>query len=239
MLTRVGIHCFKDVNPVEVARTELKFQITIDQYMQLKNQLRLVMNRDLHADSDTGEYAVSSIYFDDVYCSRVGDKADGIEYHQKYRVRSYAGADSRLEFKTKVGVLTAKETLWLTDAMRSGLLAADAELLEAHLDERLIADVYVRMKLDDLRPTLVIDYRREAFTFPEGDVRITFDKDVEACLFESDRGFRRRILEPSQMILEVKYTGYLPEVLRKIVFYRNYQVVSYSKYYMGWVLLNQ
>ncbi|MFH0993550.1 MAG: polyphosphate polymerase domain-containing protein [bacterium] len=224
---------------MEVARTELKFQITIDEYMQLKNQLRLVMNRDLHADSETGEYTVSSVYFDDLYCSRVGEKADGIEYHQKYRVRSYAGAASRLEFKTKIGVLTAKETLWLTDAMREGLLNADSDILATYLDEPLIADVFIRMKMDDLRPALVVDYRREAFTFTEGDVRITFDKDVEACLFESDRGFCRRILEPHQMILEVKYTGYLPEVLRKIVFFRNFQVVSYSKYYMGWILLNQ
>jgi hypothetical protein len=224
---------------VELSRTELKFLLSPDEVAKLQNQLRLAMNRDLHADAKTGEYAISSVYFDDLYCSRVGEKADGVEYHEKYRVRSYGGGQSRLEFKTKVGSLTAKETVWLDDGLRAALLGADAGGLEPHLNNRLIADVFVRMKLDDLRPAVVVDYKREAFTFPQGDVRVTFDKDITAYLWGSDPGFRRAVLEPHQTILEVKYTGYLPDTLRKILFFKNFQVVSYSKYYMGWVLLNQ
>lgn len=224
---------------MELTRTELKFLLSPDEVVQLQNQLRLVMNRDLHADAKTGEYAVSSIYYDDLYCSRVGEKADGVEYHQKYRVRSYAGGRSRLEFKTKIGNLTAKETVWLDADMKDALVAADPERVGRYASIRLMADVLVQMKLDLLRPALVVDYVREAYTFPQGDVRVTFDKDVEARLWESDPAFFRRVLEPGMTVLEVKYTGYLPETLRKILFFKNYQVVSYSKYYMGWVLLNQ
>jgi len=223
---------------LELTRTELKFLLSPNELAQLSNQLPLVMKRDPYADSKTGEYTISSVYFDDLYCSRVGDKADGVEFHQKYRVRSYAGGPSRLEYKTKVGNLTAKESIWLDDRMRDALISADAEGVARYAHIRLMADVLVRMKLDDLRPAIVVDYVREAFTDPLGDVRVTFDKDVTAYLWESDPGFRRRVLEPGMTILEVKYTGILPETLRKILFFKNFQVVSYSKYYMGWVLLN-
>ncbi|MFA5007264.1 MAG: polyphosphate polymerase domain-containing protein [Candidatus Izemoplasmatales bacterium] len=223
---------------MELTRTELKFLLARHEVAQLSNQLALTMNRDLYADSRTGEYAVSSVYFDDLYCSRVGEKADGVEYHQKYRVRSYAGGPCRLESKTKVGTLTAKESIWLDEPMKRALLTADADGVAAYANVRLMADVLVRMKLDDLRPAIVVDYVREAWTFPAGDVRVTFDKDVTARLFDSDPAFARRVLEPGQTILEVKYTGLLPETLRKILFHRNHQVVSYSKYYMGWILLN-
>jgi hypothetical protein len=239
MLTRVGIHVFLGVALTELKRTELKFLLTPDAVSQLRNQLRLVMNHDLHADAQTGDYAVSSVYFDDLYCSRVGEKADGVEYHEKYRVRSYAGGQSRLEFKTKIGYQTAKESIWLDAPMKDALLSADTDAVARYAGERLMADVLVRMKLDLLRPALVVDYVREAYTFPHGDVRVTFDKDVTAYLWESDPRFRRRALEPGQTILEVKYTGYLPDTLRKILFHKNHQIVSVSKYYMGWVLLNQ
>jgi SPX domain protein involved in polyphosphate accumulation len=223
---------------VELTRTELKFLLSRAEIAQLENQLPLVMQRDPHADARTGDYAISSVYFDDLYCSRVGEKADGVEYHQKYRVRSYGGGPSRLEFKTKIGNLTAKETVWLDDDMRRGLLEADADIVAKYAGNRLMGDILIRMKLDLLRPALVVDYVREAFVFPQGDVRVTFDKDVTARLWESHPDFVRRVLEPGMTILEVKYTGFLPETLRKVLFFKNYQVVSYSKYYMGWILLN-
>ena len=189
---------------MELTRTELKFLLTRDEVARLSGQLALVMNRDLYADARTGNYTISSVYFDDMYCSRVGEKADGVEYHQKYRVRSYAGGPSRLEFKTKVGNLTAKESIWLDDPMKAALLQADADAVADYANVRLMADVLIRMKLDDLRPTIVVDYVREAFTFPQGDVRVTFDKDVTAYLFESDPRFRRSVLDPGTTILEVK-----------------------------------
>ena len=223
---------------MELTRTELKFLVNQAEVVQLERQLSLAMARDPFADPATGDYSISSVYFDDLYSSRIGEKADGLELHEKYRVRSYANGPSRLEYKAKMGSLTAKETVWLDATMRRALLTADAESVSRYAGIRLMADVLVRMKLDDLRPAVVIDYVREAFVAPEGDVRVTFDKDITARHFESAPEFARRVLEPGMTILEVKYTGYLSETLRKILFHKNYQVTSYSKYYMGWILLN-
>jgi len=222
---------------LDISRTELKFLITYEDYLKLRSQISLLMTLDSHADTLTRDYAISSVYFDDLYASRVGEKADGVEYHQKFRLRSYGSSDVRLEYKTKVGNMTGKESIWVDEELSSALIERNFEVLYQHLDEPLISDIVTRMKLDDLHPEVVIDYVREAYTFPQGDVRITFDKDIEAYQFGSDPGFRRRVSDPGTLILEVKYSEYLPEHIRKVVFSHNYQVSSFSKYYMGWIIL--
>lgn len=222
---------------MDIKRTELKFLITYEEYRKLSQQLSLLMNLDSHADSTTRDYFISSVYFDDLYQSRVGEKADGIEYHQKFRLRSYGPGDVRLEYKTKVGNLTGKESIWVTEELSSALIERNFEVLYDHLDVPLIADIVTRMKLDDLHPEVVIDYSREAYTYPEGDVRITFDKEIVAYQHGNDALFARKVHEPGYMILEVKYTEFIPEVIRKVVFSQKFQVCSFSKYYMGWIIL--
>jgi len=222
---------------LDISRTELKFMISYEEYRKLRNQLSLLMELDLHSEEATKDYAISSVYFDDLYASRVGEKADGIEYHQKFRLRTYSTGDVRLEYKTKVGQMTGKESLWVNEELSQALINRDFDVLYDHLDEPLIADIVTRMKLDDLHPEVVIEYHREAYTYPEGNVRVTFDKDIGAYTFGSDPRFIRRIIEPTMMILEVKYSGFIPEHIRKVIFSHRYQVSSLSKYYMGWIIL--
>lgn len=222
---------------MEIKRTELKFLITYQEYRKLRDQLSLLMTIDSHADSNSRDYFVSSVYFDDLYQSRVGEKADGIEYHQKFRLRSYSPDDVRLEYKTKVGQLTGKESIWVTPELSRALINQDFDVLYQHLDIPMIADIVTRMKLDNLHPEVVVDYHREAYVYPQGDVRITFDKDIVAYRFGNDSAFSQRVHENGFMILEVKYTEYIPEVIRKVIFSNKFQVSSFSKYYMGWVIL--
>lgn len=222
---------------LDIKRTELKFLINYDEYRKLRNQLSLLMTLDSHADKLTNDYEISSVYFDDLYQSRVGEKADGIEYHQKFRLRSYGTDDVRLEYKTKVGNLTGKESIWLSQELSNALINQDFDLLYQHLDVPLIADIVTRMKLDNLHPEVVIDYSREAFTYPEGDVRVTFDKNIVAYRFGNEPKFSRKVHEPGLMILEVKYTEFIPEAIRKVIFSHHFQVSSFSKYYMGWLVL--
>ncbi|MBU1144667.1 MAG: polyphosphate polymerase domain-containing protein [Firmicutes bacterium] len=222
---------------MELSRTELKFIITIDEYVKLKNQLQLIMNLDIHAEIDEDEYFLHSLYFDDFYDSRIFEKADGIEFHQKFRIRTYSSSEKRLEYKTKVGNMTNKQSMWISDELAQALILRDYPVLYQFIDEPLIQAILIRMKCDDLRPRLYVDYKREAYTYPEGDVRITFDKDICGYLFDRSISSKRKILEPRTMILEVKYTGILPDFIHKIVFYKNLQVLSYSKFYMSWLLL--
>lgn len=237
MLTFVSIHFIDKGSTMDLKRTELKFIITLDDYYKLRMELSAVMKLDSYSSLETRKYHIQSLYFDDLYDSHVMEKADGIEYHQKYRIRTYEGGTKRLEYKTKVGNLTAKQSFWLTKEMDFALLNQDYSILYQAIDNPLIEQMVIRMKLDHLKPSMWIDYDREAYTYPIGDVRITFDQNIEASLYGRDFAYKRKVLEPKTLILEVKYTELLPDIISKIVMHRNFQVLSYSKYYMGWLLL--
>lgn len=221
---------------MDLKRTELKFIITIDEYHKLKNELIHLMSLDTHAKVVDRMYHIRSLYFDDLYDSRALEKADGVEFHQKYRIRSYDMTASRLEYKTKVGNMTNKQSFWLTKEVEVALMNQDYEVLYKNLDDSLIQGMVGRMKFDHLKPVLWIDYDREAYTHKIGDTRITFDKDITATTYGRAFPFKRNVLEPRTLVLEVKYTNILPDFISKVLFHRNFQVLSYSKYYMGWLL---
>lgn len=221
---------------MDLKRTELKFILAYEEYYKLKNELTLICSLDVHTDKNHGHYHIRSLYFDDIYDSRVMEKADGVEFHQKYRIRTYNNIQKRLEYKTKSGNLTGKQQLWLTSEVEEALLHQNYPVLYQNLDDPLVEQMVIRMKLDHLLPSLWIDYDREAYTYPIGDTRITFDKNITVSSYQRSHLFQRNILEPQTMVLEVKFNDILPDIISKVVFHRNYQTLSYSKYYMGWLL---
>lgn len=222
---------------MELSRIEYKFLITTDDYIKLRFQLEQTLALDEYADSQTKSYPITSVYFDDLLDSHMFQKSDGLEFHQKYRIRQYANGAKRLEFKTKVGNLTSKQSFWLTDPLEQAILTMDFDQLYKHVEEELIENLIVRMKCDYLQPALVIDYEREAYVFPSGNVRITFDKNLRARRVDQDPHMMRSLFEPKYMMLEVKYTGLLPAFLKTLLFSKNYQQIAYSKYYAAWLQL--
>lgn len=85
-----------------------------------------------------------------------------------------------------------------------------------------------------LRPKVIVDYEREPYILEAGTVRVTFDKGVRAARAGEDL-FDRNIpafsaIPPDRMIMEIKFTGYLPERVRRIFQVRNMPQTSASKY---------
>lgn len=218
------------------SRVELKFMINYEDYKHLSRQLMLIMDTDPNSTRDNGYY-ISSLYFDDMYDSATYDKADGVEFHRKFRIRTYENGTSNLEYKTKNGNLTTKDIEPLPKELEKAVIERDYLTLKVNLDKPLIKQIFVKMKIADLKPRLYIDYEREIYIFHSNDVRITFDKDILAynCY---NKNMKHKILEPRKMILEVKYTKNMPDYIRKIVLKNNYQPIPYSKYMMGWLKLN-
>ena len=72
------------------------------------------------------------------------------------------------------------------------------------------------MKLELFRPSVIVDYCREPFTYAPGNVRITFDRDICSC--KDVKAFFRKdaptvpILSDGRCIMEVKYDDFLPDV---------------------------
>ncbi len=217
-------------------RIELKFLMELTDYYNLRRQLSLFMSEDEFVTHDHG-YQLSSLYFDDLYDSATFDKADGVEYHRKFRIRTYENGRKRLEFKIKNGNISSKDSLLLDDELERALIERDNKVIKARISEPLIANIMLRMKLDNLKIKLFIDYFREAYVFKDNEVRITFDKDI--IVYDvANTNQKYKVLEPNQVIMEVKYRKYLPDVVRKIIFAKHYQTIPYSKYLMGWLKLN-
>lgn len=92
-------------------------------------------------------------------------------------------------------------------------------------------------------PVNIIEYDRTAFTYPIGNVRITFDKNIAASeetnkLFD-DNLQKIPLLPVDNHILEIKHDELIPDFILQLLELGNLQQISFSKYYMGRSILNK
>lgn len=75
------------------------------------------------------------------------------------------------------------------------------------------------MKTQQLRPRVLVSYVREPYVYAAGNVRVTFDSNIRTSLFQREflNGALPDIIAtdaPGDIILEVKYDAFLPEIIR-------------------------
>ena len=74
------------------------------------------------------------------------------------------------------------------------------------------------MKTRLMRPVVIVEYQRTAYTYPAGNVRITLDEHIGASSRISGswtRRFHDPLLPADQHVLEVKYDEFLPDALAR------------------------
>ena len=203
-------------------RHEIKFHISPLDAQALSLRLEAVMQRDRHADPRTGEYTIRSLYFDDAWNSAFNDKIGGFQHRDKYRIRVYGGPKSpiTMERKRKMGDLIQKDGVRITQRLAQQLMRGDATGLET-IGRPLLTDVAVQMRTKLLRPAVIVEYDREAFTYPVEDVRVTIDKRVRTGLsnldlFDPDL-LTVEVMDRGTWVLEVKYNDYLPDHIAAII----------------------
>ena len=95
-------------------------------------------------------------------------------------------------------------------------------------------EFYFELTARLLRPRVVVDYDREPFVLPSGDVRITFDKHIRAGFGRFDLFDEKlptlNVLPANQMIMEVKYTEFMPRLVRDLMPPRASILTAASKY---------
>ena len=202
-------------------RHELKFYITPLEYEVLSRVLDKVLHRDPNGD-ENNEYHIRSLYFDTFFNEAIIDKVDGVKNRDKYRIRIYDLSDRliRMECKTKVGSLISKRSLKIPRLLAEQLIAGDPTGLE-RTGSGLLRDVYREMKLNFLKPVVLVDYVREAYLHPAEEVRITFDKQLRTGLNSIDL-FNPHVptispFDHDELILEVKYNQVLPPYIRDLI----------------------
>ena len=218
-------------------RSELKFGITYVDYQMLKMKLSHVMQLDPHAGRN-GRYLIRSCYFDNFDNKVMNEKKEGFLNRDKYRVRIYNKSDAviHLERKSKRNNQTYKSKCSLTKQEFERMRRFDFDWMEED-DRSLIRDLYKDIKLYQLKPTTVVDYEREAYMYPYGNVRITFDSKVQSSMRNTDMFNEKlpmvNVLEPNEVILEVKYDEYLPAHIKMLLLGIYTRHEAYSKYQLS------
>lgn len=194
-------------------RHELKYIISATQAEILKQRLKLVMEIDNNSIYPDHTYLIRSLYFDDIYSSSYYEKLDGVLYRKKYRIRMYNNDDNfiRLECKYKHNNMTSKEQAVLSKELCNKIISGDIDIVS---DNKLINRFIIEMKTKHLIPSVIVDYKRLAYTYHVSTVRITFDSNIKSGvynynLFDNNQSFLN-VIDDNLVVLEVKFNEVLP-----------------------------
>lgn len=213
-------------------RHEYKFALSVSDYFIVRSRLLAALRHDPHAGT-TGEYGIRSVYFDNLEDKALREKLDGVNNREKFRIRYYNGELSylTLEKKSKRDGLCSKKGDSITAQEADRLFHGDTGWMKVS-GRPVAAELYGKMKTQQLRPKTVVDYLREPFVFPPGNVRITLDRELHTALFQPDLLEKPLAMLPAGngVLLEVKYDEFLPEMIRDLVQLGNRQAGAFSKY---------
>ena len=214
-------------------RHEIKHYINTADYLAIRS--RLVHFMKLDENSGTSEYKIRSLYFDNVNNKALMEKINGINNREKFRIRFYNDNHNfiRLEKKSKLNGLCSKISERLSKDECIKIINNDIEFLKDS-KRPLLIEFYNKMKSDMLKPKTVVDYYREAYIYPVGNVRITFDKNVRTSInginiFDKNLPTINSI-NKNVIILEVKYDEFLPEIIQHLIQTNESRATAISKY---------
>lgn len=210
-------------------RHEYKHSITPADMVTLRMRLSAVMQHDSFTVG--GKYFIRSLYFDNIFDKALLEKLNGVNQREKFRIRYYNGDTSfiRLEKKAKFGGLSSKLSVPLTygqaDLLARGIPVRDSK-------NELINELAFKMDTQLLKPKTIVDYTREAFVYPAGNVRVTLDCNIRTGMDPTELLDPNCVTVPTgeDIILEVKWDEYLPSAIEQAVQLGSRQTSSFSKY---------
>lgn len=219
-------------DPAMEIRNELKYIISYGDYLVLKSVIKHCMALDSYAGEEG--YHIRSLYFDDLHDSALYEKNFGVQNRKKYRIRVYNKSDRliKLERKRKFTNHTNKEDHTLLRSDYERIMDREVDFLLS-TQNNVAQAFYYEFKNQMLRPKVIVDYLREPYIMETGDVRITFDKQLSASsqvgdLFGEIVG--RPVLNSGVMILEVKFTHFIPDIIRMYLGLIDKKPLAVSKY---------
>ncbi len=214
-------------------RHERKHSINYSDYIILRNRLRIVMKPDSNVRPD-GTYRIRSLYFDNADDKVLREKINGFDNREKFRIRYYNQDYDfiRLEKKSKIHGLCSKESVQLTRKQCEDILEGNLQWMkESNIP--LLVDLYTKMQYQQLKPKVLVDYIREPFIYEPGNVRVTLDSEIRSGLYNKnlfDEESLSIMVPDNQIILEVKYDEFLPEIIENMVQLWDRRESGYSKY---------
>lgn len=216
-----------------VNRKEKKFLLDLASAQTLQSQLEAVLQGDVHNGAQG--YPVRSLYFDTPHDRDYAEKLFGLDPRRKVRLRTYSpDADfALLELKQKQGELQQKRSLFVSRHEARRLMEGSYGFL-AERSEPFAAEMHGLMAINGYRPKTIVEYDRTAFIAKENKIRITFDRNIratETCLdLFSEKLSLSSVFDSFNVILEVKFDGFLLSYIRTLLNGADKSELSVSKY---------
>lgn len=197
----------------------------------IRHRLNAVAYPDPHTVN--GKYHIRSLYFDTLGDKALMEKINGMSRREKFRIRYYNGDTTviHLEKKSKIDNLGNKQNAPLTAEQTQSIVDGDIEWM-IHSEFPLIRELYSKMQTQDIAPKTIVDYTREPFIYPAGNVRVTLDYHIRSGLRCTDFLNPDCVTVPisDSIILEVKWDEFLPDIIRDAVSLADRREGAFSKY---------
>lgn len=221
----------------KVYRHEIKYFVNRRQAAELSRFLRRNMDIDPNADEE-GSYWIRSLYFDTIDNKDYHEKIIGHNIRKKIRLRIYniSAATVKLEIKNKYNNYILKETAIISQEDAKKLIHGDHRSLLDY-NENVTNKIFAFMHRNLYRPSVIIDYEREAYLYPFQNIRITLDKNLYSSYSSYDLFEENICMVPvfnnDVSILEVKYNHMIPSLIQKVLSNFSIQKSQISKYCLG------
>ena len=219
-----------------VARKEKKYLLDISAAKRLEAKLAAVLSPDAH--NGLFGYPIRSLYFDTLHDRDYVEKLFGCDPRRKVRLRTYdPRADfALLELKQKQGENQVKRSLQMNREEAQRLIDGDFSVL-LERSEPFAAEMHALMSINGYSPKCIVEYDRTAFIAKENKIRVTFDRNIRATeastrLFD-DRLCLYPVFDPFNVVLEVKYNGFLLSYIKDAVGMADKSELAVSKYCLG------
>lgn len=216
-----------------VCRKEKKFLVDMASARTLEHNLAAILPADPH--NGFNGYPVRSLYFDTLHDRDFAEKLFGLEIRRKVRLRVYSPtADfALLELKQKQVDNQQKRSLRLSKEEAQAVIAGNLDVL-LEREEPFAAEIHALMSINGYMPKAIVEYDRTAFIAKENKIRITIDRNIRATetnydLFDPNLCMTS-VLDPFNVVLEVKFDGFLLSYIRQVLNTVQKSEISVSKY---------
>lgn len=217
-------------------RHEFKYLCTDTQLSILESRLKGILSKDNHVGPN-GIYRIKSLYFDDIHDRCYYENEDGVTPREKFRIRIYENSTERitLECKRKEQDKIHKTSCPLTMEQFEHLAYGKGSVSFETLPP-LAKKLQFLRSTTGMTPKVIVAYERTPYVYKNGNVRITFDRNITSsgqvdAFFKEDVR-KRPILPAGMQLLEVKYDEYLPDHIFHALILDNMQRTNFSKYYL-------
>lgn len=216
---------------LETKRHEHKFRLHEFEAKVIKGKLHHLLRSDQYCNGEG--YLVTSLYYDDPVNKAYFDKLNGLPDRYKYRLRYYGLNPEvfKLEKKAKRQQVCQKTSVILTPEEAKLLMNQEYEFLKGK-KEPLCLEFYDALSKKGLTSKVLVRYKRHAYAHQIGQLRVTFDEEITSnknCTLFPKVGWKK-VIEPYESILEVKFNGVIPEMVTKVIGLERTFQTSESKY---------